>query len=68
MREGIESNAKTMVDAVKRELDMSNLEKDVIRVKMEADRVTQAHELAEKNWKRTEAELKESIMLLIITT
>lgn len=51
-----------MVDAVKHELDISNLEKDIIRLKMEADRVTQAHALEEKNWRRTEAELKESII------
>ena len=62
MREGIESNAKTMVDAVKHELDISNLEKDIIRLKMEADRVAQTHEMEEKNWRRTETELKESIL------
>lgn len=65
MREGIESNAKTMVDAVKHELVISNLEKDIIRLKMEADRIAQAHELEEKNWQRTEAELKESILCLV---
>eukprot|EP00026_Physarum_polycephalum_P000058 Phypoly_transcript_00058.p1 GENE.Phypoly_transcript_00058~~Phypoly_transcript_00058.p1 ORF type:complete len:2549 (-),score=561.62 Phypoly_transcript_00058:70-7716(-) len=61
MREGIEANAKTMVDAAKHELDISNLEKDIIRLKMEADRIAQAHELEEKNWRRTEAELKENL-------
>jgi hypothetical protein len=64
MREGIEANAKTMVDAAKHELVISNLEKDLIRLKMEADRIAQAHELEEKSWRRTESEYKESITRL----
>jgi hypothetical protein len=68
MREGIESNAKTMVDAVKHELVISNLEKDIIRLKMEADLIAQAHELEEKNWKRSEAELKDRIFNLLFST
>jgi hypothetical protein len=64
MREGIEANAKTMVDAAKHELVISNLEKDLIRLKMEADRIDQAHELEEKSWRRTESVYKESITCL----
>lgn len=61
MREEIEANAKTQVDAVKHDLAVSNLEKDIVRLKMEAEHVVQAREIEEKNWKRAESDLKESI-------
>jgi hypothetical protein len=54
-----------VVEAAKRDITVSNLEKDIAGVKMQAEHALQAHKAAETNWQRAETELKESIFLFI---